>query len=222
MRFLRLLGVAICAPVLLYLGAALIGGLITTGKNLRHPGGETQVIYLLRGPIHYDYLLPLSPAVRAHFDWLPGTGIDMAHPEARWLVVGWGARDFYTTVGGYGDVTPRAIWRGLTGDSAVMRVSAAGAIGADWPVERLAMTSGQFDSLLDGVTGSFAQGALTAALPYPGHDAFDRFYPARGRFHVFRTCNTWIGRTLRAAGVPFGVWTPTPYAVTLSARRSGG
>ena len=39
---------------------------------------------------------------------IAATGIALDHPEARWLVLGWGARDFYTTVGTYSDVTARA------------------------------------------------------------------------------------------------------------------
>ncbi len=37
-----------------------------------------------------------------------------------------------------------------------------------------------------------------------------RFYPARGRFHLFNTCNTWTARMLTAAGAgvsPSGVTT---------------
>ncbi|MEO6298814.1 MAG: DUF2459 domain-containing protein, partial [Paracoccaceae bacterium] len=45
----------------------------------------------------------------------------------------------------------------------------------------------------------------------------DVFFAANGHFHLFNTCNVWVGETLRAAGIPFGVWTPTPQSVTLSA-----
>jgi uncharacterized protein (TIGR02117 family) len=35
----------------------------------------------------------------------------------------------------------------------------------------------------------------------PGLYGQSRFYPARGRFHIFRTCNTWVLEALEAAGL---------------------
>ena len=72
------------------------------------------------------------------------------------------------------------------------------------------------------IPGSMIPGPLADAEsgPIPGPAAgftdTDRFFEARGRFRIFRTCNTWISRILRAAGLRFGIWTPTRYAVTLS------
>ncbi len=46
------------------------------------------------------------------------------------------------------------------------------------------------------------------------------FYDARGRFHLFNTCNTWTARTLRAGGVnlsPSGVITADELVVRLRA-----
>jgi hypothetical protein len=38
----------------------------------------------------------------------------------------------------------------------------------------------------------------TRAGLYPN----SRFYSATGRFHLFRTCNTWVAEALRSAGLP--------------------
>ena len=56
----------------------------------------------------------------------------------------------------------------------------------------------------------------------PGQAPVSRFYPARERYYLWRTCNTWTARALRAAGVPI---TPL-YAITAGnvmyqARQSG-
>ena len=195
-----------------YLGAALVGAFVP-GPRSEYPAGDTVSVYLLRGPIHYDILLPLDEALRARFDWL---GLDFDHPGAGGLLFGWGGRDFYTTTGTYRDVSARAVWRGVTGDSSVMRVALTGPLQADWPVERLAISPTQFEALLNVLEDSFAD---RTPLPVAGFSDFDAFYAAEGRFHIFRTCNVWVGATLRAAGIPFGAWTPVPYAVTLSARR---
>lgn len=146
--------------------------------------------------------------------WLADHGIALDHPDVHWLLLGWGARDFYTSTGTYGDVSPRAIWRGVTGDFAVMRVSVTSEITGDWP--RLDLDATHMQRLIGAVTNSFAQGPQTPPLDHPGFSDFDRFFAATGRFNLFNTCNVWVGQMLGAAGVRFGSWTPTPFAVTLS------
>jgi len=45
-------------------------------------------------------------------------------------------------------------------------------------------------------------GAPVVAPLGPGLYGDSRFYPARESFNIFRTCNVWTARALRAAGVP--------------------
>ena len=170
---------------------------------------------MIRGPIHHDLLLSITSA-RRDFDWLASRGIALEHPEAEWLVVGWGAREFYTSTGTYRDVAPRSVWRAITGDASVIRVDLAGSVPEDWPT--LHLTDAQYLGLVTAITDSFADGDTTNSMDHPGFSDWDRFFPAKGRFHLFNTCNVWVGDVLRRAGVRFGGWTPTPYAVTLSWR----
>ncbi len=54
---------------------------------------------------------------------------------------------------------------------------------------------------VDFIDASFERaGAARAAATGPGLYATSRFYPAKGRFHLFNTCNTWTARALAAAG----------------------
>ena len=167
----------------------------------------------MNGPIHYDFLLPLNDQTLEAFDFLRPHHTEMSDPNARWLLVGWGAHDFYTTVGSYSDLSTRAIWRGITGDSAVMRVDVIGELTADFPVRRLALNGDQFDALITTISDSFAD---ARPLEHQGFGLTDSFYPAVGRFNILRTCNVWIGEMIRAAGLRFGVWTPLPASVSLS------
>ncbi|MCA0872600.1 TIGR02117 family protein [Seohaeicola saemankumensis] len=203
---------AVAIGLVAYLVAAGAGGVILTG-GARTPGPQGVEIRLIRGPIHYDFLLPLTEETRERFGFLQAAGLDLGHPQARWLVVGWGARQFYTTTGDYSDVAPGAVFRAVTGDSAVMRVDLAGALREEAPARRLELQPAQYSALLEGVAGDFA---THTPIDHPGFTASDLFFPARGRFDILRTCNAWLGAALRQAGVRFGVWTPTPYAVTLS------
>ena len=58
-----------------------------------------------------------------------------------------------------------------------------------------------FGRLVDFIDASFERsGAARAASTGPGLYATSLFYPAKGRFHLFNTCNTWTARVLAAAG----------------------
>ena len=203
----------IAALLAAYVVAAALGGLIPDKTGRLPVSDDITEIVLINGPIHYDILVPIDMA-RQDFAWLSAHGIALDHPQVQWLVLGWGAQEFYTSTGTYTDVSARAIWRGVTGDSAVIRVSVAGAVARHWP--RIALDPDQRNRLTRAVTDSFANGAETQPTQHPGFSEFDRFFPAVGRFHLFRTCNVWIGQMLQAAHVRFGAWTPTPYAITLS------
>ena len=194
-----------------YLSAALLGAVIQ-GRHDVLPAGRSHQIYLLRGPIHYDFLVPLDQATKDKLNWLT---LDLDHPGANWLVVGWGGREFYTTTGTYRDVSASAVWKGITGDTAVLRIALAGPMEPEWPVYPVNLSESQYLRFLNVLTDSIAD---RAPLDVPGFSEFDVFYPAHGHFSIFDTCNVWVGETLRRSGVKFGAWTPVPFAVTLSAK----
>ena len=208
----------IAAFPVLYCLAALFLAFVPGARSDVEFDDEQVTIYLVRGSIHYDFLLPLDDQTTTRFDWLGRGGVALDNPDAEWIVVGWGGQEFYTTVGSYSDVEMRAVWRGITGDNSVLRVSLAGPVSPDWPIKAMSLSGTQYASLMTFIEGSFADGRETLAMNEPGFSDFDRFFPAKGRFHLFNTCNVWIGRALRAAGVRFGIWTPVPFSVTLSAR----
>ncbi|KAJ54663.1 hypothetical protein ACMU_16235 [Actibacterium mucosum KCTC 23349] len=214
-RALRWLAALLSLPIL-YVLAGFGGALIPAGGGAAD-GPPAMTVGLISGPIHYDFLLPLTPETRETFGFLADGGVFVGDPRAEWLIIGWGARDFYTTVGTYTDVSLRATAKGVFGDTSVLRASTFGAIDVTQGIDSLALTTDQYTRLLAAIRGSFAPdaGVLRA---YDGQSAF---YHAAGRFNIWRTCNVWVGDMLRATGLRFGVWTPTPQAVRLSLRRFG-
>ena len=213
---------ALAGLITLYLAAALAGGLIPgrSAEASAEQDAGVVTVYLLAGPIHYDFLLPLTDETRNAFAELEPGGIALHNPWAEWLLIGWGAREFYTTTGGYSDVSPGAVWRSFTGDEAVLRVDTAGPLRSKLDLPQLTLSASQYTQFLATIRDSFRRDAegRPIVVETAGFGPSDRFFAANGRFDLFRTCNSWVGRTIRAAGLRFGVWTPTPYAVTLSLR----
>jgi uncharacterized protein (TIGR02117 family) len=211
------------SPVFLYFGLAIFGALVPapltapSGPNSGPNSGQTsagQEIVLVAGPIHYDILLPADNDTRAAFAFLETAGVPIGSRGVQWLSVGWGSEAFYTTTGSYRDLSLRTIWRAATGDAGVIRFEVYGALPDHPSLRRVKVSQAQLDALRAAIRGDL--GAEPNALSLDGFSMTDAFYSAVGRFHVLSTCNVWVGQKLADAGLAFGVWTPTPYGVTLS------
>ena len=205
-----------------YMAAAFVGALVP-GQISADDSPKTETIILVSGPIHYDILIPLTPDTRTAFGFLEEMGQPVSHPNARWLVVGWGSRAFYTATGGYGDLDIATIWTAVTGDTSVLRFEVLGEITADdsWP--QIAVSDRQLAALRGAILQAFNRNSEGAVQSVPGAHLTERdiFFEANGHFSILRTCNVWISATLRDAGIQMGLWTPTPFAVTLSHRWFG-
>ncbi|MEJ6388138.1 DUF2459 domain-containing protein [Gymnodinialimonas ulvae] len=212
----RLVGAAL-GVLAAYLVAAALGGLVPGPVGEMPEAPEEVEIGLLFGPIHVDFLLPASAETRAALAPVAAAGVPLDDPGVAHLIVGWGAQDFYTTAGTYADITLSAAARAVAGDASVLRVDVLGPIAPGAAYPRLRLSAVQYQALLAEIAATIDG----PPLPGVGFTATDGFVVAAGRFHVFRTCNTWVGRSLRAAGVDIGAWTPTPYSLRLSLWRAG-
>lgn len=125
-------------------------------------------------------------------------------PQADYLEVGWGDRDFYPAPRfSVGLALKAALWP----TASVLHV-----VGFSGPVTRYFPNSEMIELKLSRrgaerlsryIHDSFdRQGTVRAAPSGSGLYGNSRFYPARGRFHLFNTCNTWTAGALRAAGYP--------------------
>ena len=213
----------ICAAVL-FLAATIAGGLIAgpAGPRAEASGGAgARQVGLLAGAIHNDFVFALDADLRRRFLFAAEGGVPVGHSDARWLIVGWGAREFYTVTGAMSDIAPGVVWRAAKGDASVLRVDVWGQadLNALPNYRPLTLTERQYQALIAGIEASFAPDPVTGrpvVVKAPGFHTTDAFFAGRERFHLFNTCNVWVGRRLRAAGVRFGLWTPATWSVDLS------
>lgn len=206
-------------PVVWFL-AGLLGGLIP-GPVTPHDGPPAVQIGLVATPIHYDLLLPLDDDLRARFGFAAAAGVDIANPAAGWLLVGWGAEGFYTSAGQYSDIPAAAVAKAITGDCSVLRLEAwENRPLADFARTRsLTLSAGGYAALVDRILAELGPPEVVQA---PGLTRRDAFFRASTAFNGFYTCNSWVGDALRGAGVPLGIWTPSPQSLRLRLDRLPG
>lgn len=124
-------------------------------------------------------------------------------PGAAYLEFGWGDRDYFPA---REPTAGMALTAAFASSGAVVHM-------VGWPapphefyrIEAVAvpLDARALDRLAQAIGASFERGAgRRAQIMGPGLQKESFFYPARGSFSMFNTCNTWTARTLAAAGIP--------------------
>ncbi|MGX2030971.1 MULTISPECIES: DUF2459 domain-containing protein [Methylocaldum] len=125
-------------------------------------------------------------------------------PKAEYLEVGWGDRDFYQAAG-------FNLWYGF---KAVVAPTASVLHVVGVPVHPTAyfpaaeivevpLSEQQLRQIIVSIHNTYArENTARAQAIGPGLYPDSRFYAAEGKFHLFNTCNVWVARILRDAGLP--------------------
>jgi uncharacterized protein (TIGR02117 family) len=209
------------AVILTIAGTVAAGALIPLplwSQETKDDSGETRRILVLSNPIHTDIAIPLDDDTRAAFAFLERSGVPVAEPGAKWMIIGWGGRAFYLETPTWADLKPLPVFRALTVDSSVLHVDVTGELDEGHPaVTPLELGAAEFEQLQVFIRDSFAQPPdAVAAIPDAGYGPYDRFFEAKGAFNALVGCNTWTAQALRAAGVRTGLWNPLPQTLTFS------
>ena len=201
----RWAGLAMLGLLLAYTVAIVIGALIPVNRDWRSaPQGVA--VYVADNGIHTDLVMPAEDFA------------DLLHPERlrdprygghRYVMFGWGDRDFYLNTPTWWDVNPWRVAKAMVGaGSTVMHVDHVSEPHNEAGVKRVMLTPDQYGRLLRYVRASFAEGE-----PVVGYGLSDAFYPAKGGYNAIRTCNQWTADGLRQAGVRTSRWAPYPWGV---------
>jgi uncharacterized protein (TIGR02117 family) len=132
-------------------------------------------------------------------------------PDAQYLEVGWGDRDYYQTPDPHMGLILKAA---LSPTASVLHiVGFSGPVPAYFPyseIIRIELSSAGFEHLSRTIVESFARdGDGNVTSLGPGLYGNSRFYLSRETYHLFNTCNVWTARVLRAAGLPITPATAT-------------
>ena len=196
------------AAVALYVATAFALPLLPTRAPAPTPDVEA---YVTSDGVHTDIVLPVRSA---RIDWT--TVFDPAHfpsmpPDAAFVAIGWGDREFYLNTPQWRDLTPGRAVRALSGIARSL-VHVTWLRRQDLAARRpwlLPLDAAGHDALVRHITASL-EGGQAPARPVPGRHQgrTDAFFEARGAYNAFTTCNTWTGQALRTARVPVSPWTP--------------
>ena len=140
-------------------------------------------------------------------------------PEADYLEIGWGEREYYRRVDPGMSLALRALFTPNTSTLRAMPVmgSPAYVFRNDALIE-LELSSEGFDRLVAFVRAMVELDADGRAIAIPSdHQDGSRYYASPNTFHAFENCNVWTARALEAAGLP--VRPETAFTVDLLLRQ---
>jgi uncharacterized protein (TIGR02117 family) len=167
-------------------------------RNLRAGGDNTKRVFVVHNKWH---AVIVAKAADIAADELP----ELAHfPGAEYVELSWGDADFFPAAeGGVGLALKAAFWSG----GSVLHV-----VGFSGPVKdtyrsaeiiEIELSEAEFERLIHFVSAEFQRKHPgRPADPRPGLFPQSRFYPAKSKFSILRTCNTWVAEAFSAAGLP--------------------
>ena len=194
------------APIGLFYAAAGVLSHVPVNNGWREPA-DGVTIYLASNGVHTGIVVP---ATAAGIDWRGRVrASDLPDPAlaGKWLMFGWGDRDFYLHTPTWSDIRPGTALSALVGSGqTLVHVDHIDDFYADADMRPLRVTADEYLRLADFIKATFAERREVI----PGYGSRDIFYAGKGRYNVIRTCNVWTGEALKAAGVRTAVWSPFP------------
>ncbi len=125
-------------------------------------------------------------------------------PDAEYLEVGWGDRDYYQTPDPHLGITLKAAL--LPTASVLHIVGFSGSVSAYFPrseIIEIRLTEPDFEKLCHTFAASyFKDPAGNTVSLGSGLYGNSRFYRSHETYHLLNNCNAWTGRALQTAGCP--------------------
>ena len=183
----------ILMPVLLFACASPPSNLFPPGPNQ-----PSRTIYLVKHGWHAGIVVKRAD--------IP-VGVWPQHnefPDAKYLEVGWGDRDYYMTKKPGLGITLKA---GLLPTASVLHiVGFRGPVTHYFPgnqIIQIDLSEAGFQRLCRYLENSYAHTNDGLSKPLgPSLYGEGQFYLSRETYHAFNSCNAWTARALREAGLP--------------------
>lgn len=199
-----------------YLLIALVG-LIPVNNDFEPTPDGVEIMVTSSG-VHADFILPVrNEAV----DWrqhLPASDFAGDVSGATRVSFGWGNKEFYINTPTWADLKAKTALRAVFWPSETcMHVFLWDEGTAPAGARKTRISAEQYRRLVEYIRGSFRrdEGGRFLCVTGLGRRPNDAFYDAHGTYHAFDTCNCWVSRGLKVAGVRTGWFTPLPKTVSL-------
>lgn len=197
----------------LYLVVAL-AGLYPVNRDFL-PSEEGVEIFVFSGQVHSDLILPIENDIHSWWDLIDPDSFPTPPTTESYLAIGWGEKKFYTETPTWESLKLSTVgWAMFWPTDTVMHVEMLHPPATGDNLKSVRISNEQYQKLVAFIQDHFEKDTagqiVQLDVSFGQHDSF---YEANGNYHIFRTCNCWVGEALQESGVKVGWWTPLPKSV---------
>ena len=194
----------------IYVTVLLIGLVPVNNDFQPDPNGIR--VYLVSNAVHADMIVPKSSSV---VDWtqkFDSEPFGLAFHDESHVAFGWGDRGFFLETETWEDLNISTAANALLLPSKTCVHVAFTNPDYYTNAVSVSISENQYQALVDHIEQTMKKDHLGRFIQIPGYSYSynDAFFDACGRYHLFNTCNSWIGRGLKSSGVRVPWLTPMP------------
>ncbi len=197
----------------IYMASAFIGSFVPA-NNEWTPSPKGVDIFVETNGIHVSLIVPIRIAGEDLSDLI---GIEHLHNPNLYgthAMIGWGHGRVYRNAETWADVQSGDIGSAMLGsDDTLLHVYHVTNPAPQINRKQFRVSEKQYRLIIRQVRASFRRNANGQSIAYPAYGPDNLFYKSVGHYSALNTCNNWVGRVLKNAGVRIGVWTPLPGGV---------
>lgn len=196
--------------------ALIVIGLFPVNNHFT-PSPEGVEIFVVSTEVHADLIVPISHELvdwSEEFDpaWFQGDISRYSH-----VAIGWGDRGFFLNTRTWADLKLSTMINALFWPSRTC-------LHVDFTQPEyytnavsVKLSRNQYRELTQFIKSTFQRDQEGRIIPIPGYSysQTDTFFEAHGSYHLFNTCNSWVGLALRKAGVRTPWQSTLPHTPTL-------
>ena len=211
-RLLRALAILLVA----YAGIVLLG-LIPVNNDFQ-PTPDGVEVFLVSNPVHADVVLPMESELIDWREQFPADCFQGDTSKATHVAIGWGDQGFFLETPTWADLRISTAAKALfwpTHTCLHVTFTTPERLGED--AKSVKISQEQYRKLVEYVNSCFRHNEQETRVQIKGvaYGPHDAFFEAHGIYHALNTCNCWIGRVMRSAGMRAGWLTPMPKTVFL-------
>ncbi|MBK7230733.1 MAG: TIGR02117 family protein [Saprospiraceae bacterium] len=209
LKVLKIFILSLMGFILLYLASAFILSRIAINGHLKSKDDLT--IYILTNGVHTDIVVPVKTAVVDWTQWVKFEHTKAKDTTVQYVAFGWGDKGFYLETPTWAELKWSVAFKAAFAlSTSAIHASFYHQLKESENCKSIRISNGQYQQLVQYIQKSFKTDQSGQSI-HIGTDAHysmhDAFYEAVGRYHLFKTCNTWANNALKSCGQKASLWT---------------
>ncbi len=171
-------------------------------------------VHIVSNSVHADVVFPIQNGQKNWREIFGNECFEGDCKNANCIAIGWGDRAFFLDTPTWADLKiSTAANAMLLPTETVMHVALTKI--ENYPPEscrRIMVSQDQYERMVRSALASFARDDNDQMIQIPdrSYGINDAFFKAKGSYHLFNTCNSWVGYVMRQSGVKTPLVTTMP------------